>query len=98
MTSTHSKEALSEQNRANASHPHHTTPQKARIRDAVFQLRTNGNSNGAHNINTIFERHGVSKARGYAILSQHLESDRTFPRKNEVEIREAKKKIPQRKI
>ena len=94
MASTYSKEVISEQNQANASHPHHTTPQKARIREAAFQLRTNGNWDGVHNLNVIFERHKVSKARGYAILSQHLESDCTFPRENnEVEIRGAKKKI-----
>ena len=98
MPLTRSEEALSQRNRANASNPHHNTPQKARIREAAFQLRTNGNWNGIYNLNGIFERQGVSKTRGYAILRENLDSDRTFPQEEKEETRGRPKKIPQAKI
>ena len=61
-------------------------------------LRTTGSWNGEHNLNSIFERLRVSKARGYAILRERTDTDRTFPYGNEVETRGAPKRIPQEKI
>src|SRR5271156_17391 len=60
MPRTQSRNALSEQNRANASYPHHITPQKARIREAAFILRTTGTWDRSYNLGDIFKRHEVS--------------------------------------
>jgi len=61
-------------------------------------LKTNEEWNGRHNLNSVFERHGVSKTSGYTMLRENLYSDRTFPHRNELETRGAPKKISQEKI
>ena len=71
MVLTRLKEPVSEQKRYNASRKHHSTPQKSRIREGAFQLRTYGNWNGISNLKAVFQRHSVSKSRGYAILREN---------------------------
>jgi len=98
MPQTRHQEILSKQNQHNATHPHHNTPQKARIRAAIQTLEETGIWNGAYNKLQVFNKIGVSKARGYIILKERTYTNRTFPCGNEVETRGRPKKISQEKI
>lgn len=98
MPQTRSQHILTERNKANASNPHHETPQKSRIREAARILRTTGTWNGRHNLQGVFEEYGVSRARGYAILNERTHTDRTFPHIPEVETRGRPREIPQAKL
>ena len=76
---TRAKAVKYHQNQRNAAHSHHKTPTKARLREAIATLQETGVYDGAHTKIAVFRRLGVSKSRGYAILSENRDSDRTFP-------------------
>jgi hypothetical protein len=93
-----SKATIAERNRENASHPHYDTPKKARVREAISTLQSTGVYNGQHTKQAVFDRLGVSKTQGYAILRQKPNTDRTFPTAGEKETRGAPHIISQEYI
>ena len=79
MVVTRSYNALSIRNAQNASHPHHNTPKKTRIRAACRMLTETDSFNGRFSKSAIFAQYGISRRRGYAILHKAYSSiDRTF--------------------
>src|SRR6266480_4634642 len=70
---------LSQRNRENASHVHHTTPTKARIRARYAESRLHSFS-GANTKNQLCRRLGIPKSSVNRILASEFvnTSDRTF--------------------
>lgn len=90
MVETRSTNALGTQNSQNASYTNHDTPTKSRIRQEWADIQLHHVQGARASKTAIFERHGVSKSRGYAILSEHLDTDRTAHARGETRGRKAK--------
>lgn len=79
---TRASQVISERNRRNAKNPHHDTPKKVRVRTAVDMVK-NTNIYGSHvSKEAIFMAAGVSSSAGYRMLTENLDSNRTFPHKD----------------
>jgi hypothetical protein len=91
MVQTRSTNQTSTQQAKNASYKHFDTPKKARIRQEVQAVEYYGIKGGNSTKTAIFKRHGVSKMRGYTILAEHLEIDRTAHSRGET--RDTKHKL-----
>lgn len=89
MPQTRSTHYNSAQQSENAKNPHHDMPKKARIR-AQIKLVEQGVLQGPDfTKQRIFEREGVSKTRGYAMLKENPETDRTAHQRGEMRGRKA---------
>jgi hypothetical protein len=75
MVQTRNHSTQSEMARYNASHKHHDTPKKALIRAEYRAIDAIPFTNRRTTKVAIFERNGVSKTRGYAILASNTNSD-----------------------
>jgi hypothetical protein len=79
---TRAAQIISERNRRNASYTHHDTPKKIRVRAAVDMVKKANNYASNLTKQAIFVAAGVSSAAGHRILTQNLNSNRTFPHKD----------------
>jgi hypothetical protein len=92
MVYTRETARISLQKAQNATHPHHDTPTKSKIRGTVEALDRRGIYNASTTKTSIFEEFGVSKTRGYAMLKSSA-TDRRFPHSGETETRGRPHKI-----
>jgi hypothetical protein len=79
---TRAAQIISKRNRRNALYPHHDTPKKIRVRAAVDMVKKANNYASNLTKQAIFVAAEVSSAAGHRILTQNLDSNRTFPYKD----------------